>query len=107
MTPARMRQEFGVYTKPKHLRWSRQGLKGLVYVVTGLGPMKLWLKVIGRVEDRCRCGETQNTAHWIRCGLVGDEKGGKLEECYEDEEWCKAVEEFVRRGDLGGIFSFR
>lgn len=53
--------------------------------------------MIGRREDdRCDCREVQNPVHLLRCPLVGDEKGRTIEECYGDEEWCKAVEEFLR-----------
>ena len=68
-----------------------------MYVVTDRGPTKWWLKVIGRGEsDKCECEEVQNAAHLRRCGLIGDGKGREIEGCSEDEEWCKAVEEFVR-----------
>ena len=49
VTPAGIRQEFPIHTKPKHLGWSRQSLKGLVYVMTDRGPLNRWLKVISYI----------------------------------------------------------
>ena len=72
-------------------------MKGLTYVVTDRGPMKTWLKVISRSDSAlCDCRQVQNAAHLLRCGLVGDRRGRRIEECYEDKEWCKAVEELLR-----------
>ena len=34
VTPAGIRHEFPIHTKPKHLGWSRKSVKGLVYAVT-------------------------------------------------------------------------
>ena len=54
ITPAGVRQDFPIHSKPKHLGWSRKAVKGLSYVVTDRGPLKRWLKVIGREEsDMC------------------------------------------------------
>ena len=56
-----------------------------MYIVTDWGPLRWWLKVIGRREDgRCGCGVTQNAAHLLRCPLVGDGEGRSMEECYRD-----------------------
>lgn len=75
ITPAGIRQEYPMHSKPKHLSWDRQSVKGLVYVVTGRGPLRWWLKTIGRREDdKCDCRVTQNAAQLLRCSLVGDGK---------------------------------
>ena len=96
VTPAGIRQEFPIHTKPKHLQWSRKALRELVYVTTDRGPQKRWLKIIGRSEDDlCGCGEIQNVVHLRRCKLVGDGKGRQVEECQKDMEWCKAVADFL------------
>ena len=64
MTPAGVRHDFRVHTKPKHLRWSRKAVRGLTFIVTDRGPLRRWLKVIGRrPEDKCDCGEIQNAVH--------------------------------------------
>lgn len=84
-----------ISTKPKHLGWDRQNIKGLVYITTDRGPMRSWLEFIGRSEDdRCECGEVQN-AHLLRCRLVGDGDGRQREEGCKDSEWCKAVADFL------------
>ena len=54
--------------------------------------------MIGRREDDlCDCGEVQNAVHLLRCPLIGDGRGRSRDDCYKDEEWCNAVEEFLRR----------
>ena len=96
MTPAGIRQDFPIHTKPKHIKWSRKALKGLVYVSTDQGPLKSWLKVIGRSQDdRCECGEVQNAVHLRRCQLIGDGKGRTMGQCQQDMAWCEAVVEFL------------
>ena len=96
VTPAGIRHDFPIHTKPRHLRWTRKAVKGLIYLITDRGPMQRWLKVIGRSEgDLCECGEIQNAVHLRRCGLVGDGKGRSIEECQQDMEWCKAVADFL------------
>ena len=50
-TPAGIRQAFPIHSKPKHLKWDRQVVKGLTYLMTDQGRHKWWLKVIERVED--------------------------------------------------------
>ena len=76
VTPAGIRQAFPIHTKPGHLKWHRQSVKGLTYIVTDRGPMKAWQKVTGRAEDnRCSCGEVQNRVHLLRCPHIGDGKG--------------------------------
>lgn len=58
VTPAGIRQAFLIHTKPKHLGWHRQSIKGLVYTVTDRGPLGAWLKFIGRKDsDNSSCGE--------------------------------------------------
>ena len=52
VTPAGIRQEFpAIHTKPRHLTWHRQSVKGLTYIMADRGPLRAWLKVIGRRED--------------------------------------------------------
>ena len=69
-------------------------MKGLTYMVTDKGPPAWWLKTIGKEDDRCGCGSIRNAAHpdarWL--GMVRE----KLEEIFEDEEWCRAVADFVQ-----------
>ena len=43
ITPAGIRHEYMIHSKPKHLRWSRRAVKGLSYIVTDRGPLKRWL----------------------------------------------------------------
>ena len=96
VTPAGIRQEFPIHTKPRHLKWHRQSVKGLTYIVTDRGPMRAWQKVIGRREDNlCDCGRIQNAVHLLCCPLIGDGKGRTLEECMEDSEWCRKVADFL------------
>lgn len=96
MTPAGIRQDYPIHTKPKHIMWSKKVLKGFVYVSTDRGPMKSWLKVIGRSQDDlCECGEVQNAVHLRECRLVGDGKGRTLAQCQQDMEWCEAVADFL------------
>ena len=71
-------------------------MKGLTYIVTDKGPMRSWLKHIGRRDDDlCDCGEVQNAAHLLRCILVGYGKDRSLQECSKDSEWCKVVADFL------------
>ena len=96
MTPAGVRHDHQIHAKPKHLRWSRKAVRGLVFVTTDRGPLKSWLKVIGRSQDdKCQCGEVQNAVHVRRCVLVGDGKGRTMEECQQGMEWCEAVADFL------------
>lgn len=76
--------------------WDWKNVKDLTYVVTDRGPLRSWLKTIGRRgDDRCECSSIQNAAHLMRCPLVGDGKGRLEEEVWNDLEWCKAVAEFL------------
>ena len=96
ITPAGIRQDFPIHSKPKHLSWSRKAVKGLTYVVTDRGPLKRWLEIIGRSQERtCPCGETQNAVHLRRCLLIGDGKRRSLEACMEDRAWCEEVADFL------------
>ena len=62
-------------------------MKGLVYITTDRGLLRVWLKMIGRRDDdRCECGEAQDAAHLMGCLLVGDGKGRTREECVKDRE---------------------
>ena len=68
ITPAGIRQDFPIHTKPKHPRWTRKALKGLVYITIDRGPLRRLLKIIGKREDyRCEYGEIQNAVHLRRC----------------------------------------
>lgn len=87
ITPAGIRQDFPIHSKPAHLSWSQSAVKGLTYVVTNRGPLKRWMWVIGRSDEQnCQCGEPQNAVHLRRCKLVGDGKGQSIEECMKDSE---------------------
>lgn len=88
ITPAGIRQEYPIHHKSKHLAWDWKSVKGLTYIVTDRGR---WLKTIGRKEDdRCDCGSVQNAAH-----LVGGGEGRTEEQCWDDQEWCRAVADFL------------
>lgn len=96
VTPAGIRQEYRIHSRPKHLGWDHKSMKGLTYIVTGRGPTRWWLKVIGRRDDdRCDCGSIQNAAHLLSCPLIADGMGRTVEECWEDQQWCRAVAEFL------------
>ena len=86
ITPAGIRQDHPIHTRPKHLEWSRKQVRGLTFIATDREPMKRWLAVIGRAdESRCECGEIQNAVHLRRCERVGDGKGRSMEECFTDK----------------------
>ena len=96
VTPAGIRQDHPIHTRPNHLKWSRKQVRGLTDVITDRGPLKRWLAIIGRAEQgECQCGETQNAVHIRRCVRVGDGKGRSIAECYEDKKWCEAVADFL------------
>ena len=96
ITPAGIRQDHPLHSKPSHLRWGRRQVKALTYVITDRGPLKQWLFKIGRSADgQCQCGEVQNAVHIRRCHLRGDAKGRSVEECLKDQEWCGAVADFL------------
>ena len=96
ITPAGIRQDHPIHSKPRHLQWTRRQVKALTYIVTDRGPMKRWLFIIGRsAEQLCQCGEVQNATHLRRCHLIGDKKGRTIEECWKDQEWCDAVADFL------------
>ena len=96
--PAGIRHAFPLYTKPAHLAWDREALRGLVSVTTDRGPMKYWLWTIGRLDDsRCECGSAQSAVHLLRCPMVGDGNGRKMEEAERDPEGCWEVMRFLRR----------
>lgn len=77
--------------------WNRNALKGLAYVFTDKGLLKVWMQKIGRSADnKCKCGEPQNVVHILKCTLVGDGKGRSKEQAEKDEEWCEAAWEFLK-----------
>ena len=39
LTPAGIRQDHPIHSKPLHLKWTRRQLKGLTYIITDRGPM--------------------------------------------------------------------
>lgn len=39
VTPAGIRQAYPIHSKPKHLWWNRQAIKGLTHLVTDQGPI--------------------------------------------------------------------
>ena len=76
LTPAGIRQDHRIHSKPPHLKWTRKQLKGLTFIVTDRGPMKWWQWVIKRADNPfCQCGEIQNAVHLMRCRLVADGEG--------------------------------
>ena len=78
--------------------WNRNSLKRLTYMVTDKGPLEGWLHNIGRAEDdKCTYSERQNPAHILQCRHIGDGKGRTRGEAEEDEEWCGAVYETLRK----------
>ena len=106
-TPAGLRQNFYANRITKQVwEWNRKALRGYIYLITDKGPLKQWLHTIGRAEDnRCDCGEPQNAAHLLRCGLLGD-KERTLKSIEEAPEWCEKVagilpEELEDRGGSG------
>ena len=73
-------------------------VRGLVYMITDKGPQRQWLWEIGKSEEQwCVCDRwtPQNAAHLMLCPWVGDGKGRKYEELWQDEEWCEAVAGFL------------
>ena len=99
ITPAGIRQAFPIHGKaPKHLRWTRQALKGLTYITTDRGPQRWWMHKIGRAESpACPCGgwTAQNAAHLMTCHWVADGRGRRWEEVREDAEWCEKLADFL------------
>jgi len=80
VTPAGIRRAYRSHGgTPDQLRWNRQVIRGLTYMVTDKGPQAQWLKERGKVEGAsCVCdGWTpQNAAHLYGCPWVGGGKGG-------------------------------
>ena len=75
-------------------------MKALAYLAPDKGPLKCWLKKIGRAEDnKCPCQDNsaQNAAHILQCKEVGDGKGRERGETEEDKEWCEAVYAMLRK----------
>ena len=66
---------------------------------TDKDPQKNWLHKIKATEDyMCSCQEQrQNAAHILQCKEVGDGKGRTLEQAAEDEEWCGAAYEMLKK----------
>ena len=96
ITPAGIRQDHRIHSKPKHLQWTRKQLRGLSFIVTDRGPMKRWRWIIGRAEEQtCQCGEVQNAVHLRRCQLVADGAGRSVEQCWNDREWCGELVDFL------------
>jgi len=98
-TPAGIKQAFPIYPRaPPHMKWTRQAVRGLVYMVTDKGPQRQWLWEIGKSEESCCVCDgwtAQNAAHLMNCSWVGDGKGRKSEMLWEDEKWCEAVAGFL------------
>ena len=87
MASAGIRHDCLIHREPKHLAWSRKAVKGLAFMVTDRGPLRRWLWILGRAQEpTCDCGEIQNAVHMRRCRLVGDGRGGSIEEVMEDRE---------------------
>ena len=95
LTPAGIRHDHRVHSKPPHMKWTRKQLRGLTFIITDRGPMKRWQWVIKRADAPfCQCGEIQNAVHITRCRLVADGARRSLEQVWEDREWCGAVVDF-------------
>jgi len=94
VTLAGIWQAFPLHTKaPKNLKWPRDAIRGLTYMLTDKGPQR-WLAEIGRIEDpSCVCDgwTSQNAAHLFQCPWVGDGRGRCWEQAWGDAEWCAAV----------------
>ena len=101
-TPAGIRQAYSLFRREPHLKWDRTELRGLSYLHTDKGPMKAWLHRIGRAEDPfCACGQTQNVAHLLKSGCVGD-KRRKWEDIWTDREFCAEVAGFLNEDNGTG-----
>ena len=100
MTPAGIRQAYRLHASPPaHLKWSRMAIRGLTYMIMDKGPQASWLREIGKVEDgSCVCDEwtPQNAAHLYECPWVGDGKGRRREQLWEDEKWCEDLARFLQ-----------
>jgi len=101
-TPAGIRQAYPLYSRPPHMKWNREELRGLTYLHTGQGPDAAWLHKTRKAEDPfCICGETQNAAHLMEGGCVGG-KRRRWEEIWTDREFCAEVVKFLSgRGAAG------
>ncbi|KAF8415634.1 hypothetical protein EV426DRAFT_700346 [Tirmania nivea] len=101
VTPAGIRQAFPMGRPSKQMKWNREALRGLTYIVTDRGPQRWWLHKVGRTADPmcglCEEGVAQNAAHLLGCPRVADGKGRRWEEIWEDPEWCERLAEVVRR----------
>ena len=96
LTTAGISQDHRMYSKPLHLKWTRNQLKGLTYIVTDCGPIKRGPWVIKRADTTfCPCGEIQNAVHLTGCRLVADEKGRSPEKVGQVKEWCQGVVLFL------------
>jgi len=87
-------------TRPAHVKWDREALRGLVYANTGRGIQKHWLWTTGRAEDsRYRRGIAQNAVHLLCYPLVGDwrRRVHVLEEVERDPEWYREVVGHLRQ----------
>jgi len=83
------------------MKWNRTELRGLSYLHTDRGPMKAWLRKIGKAEDPfCGCGQTQNAAHLLESGCVGG-KRRKPEDIWMDRDFCVEVVGFLSNQDSG------
>jgi len=74
-------------------------IRGLTYMIMDKGPQASWLREIGKVEDgSCVCDEwtPQNAAHLYECPWVGDGKGRRREQLWEDEKWCEDLARFLQ-----------
>ena len=96
ITPAGIRADHRIHSKPEHINWIRKQLPGLSFITTDRGPMRRWQWIIGRADEQtCQCGEVQNAVHLRRCRMVADGAGRSIEQCWSDREWCEAVVDFL------------
>ena len=71
--------------------WSRIGVRGLTYLFTGKGPLKSWLKKIGKSEsDQCECGCVLDVEHVL--SDCGDRGSRTMDEVWKDKKWCEEAD---------------
>jgi len=93
VTPAGIRQAFPLHSKtPAHLKWSRDAIRGLRYLMTDEGPQRRWMKEIGKVGDEPR--RMQRTYTGARAWGMGWEGRGSRQAGRGG--WCVEVARFLR-----------
>jgi len=97
LTPAGILQAFPLHVKPPaHMKWSRDAIRGLTYMMTDKGPQRQWVREISRTGCVCDGWTPQNAAHLHRCPWVGvDGMGRSREHAGGDEEDYAEVARFL------------